>query len=141
WAHLALVSGRNTPIFVQIAAPRAAAMSVDFANQLRRVRWLNKTSAAVSEILNELRPFERIERWHVLSAAVVLLMAFALGSNKHGYEAQFNPKSFRIQTIPALETIKGLRVFTSDQWGDYLIYRFYPDQQGFIDGRSDFYGN
>jgi hypothetical protein len=26
-----------------------------------------------------------------------------------------------------------------DQWGDYLIYRFYPEMKVFIDGRSDFY--
>lgn len=29
---------------------------------------------------------------------------------------------------------------TSDQWGDYLIFRLYPSQRVFIDGRSDFYG-
>jgi hypothetical protein len=34
----------------------------------------------------------------------------------------------------------GRRIFTSDQWGDYLIYRFYPQVRVFIDGRSDFYG-
>jgi hypothetical protein len=32
------------------------------------------------------------------------------------------------------------RVFTSDQWGDYLIYHGWPQQKVFIDGRSDFYG-
>ncbi len=34
-----------------------------------------------------------------------------------------------------------MRVFTSDQWSDYLIYRFYPSQRVFMDGRSDLYGN
>ncbi len=32
------------------------------------------------------------------------------------------------------------RVLTSDQWADYLIYRFYPRERVFFDGRSDFYG-
>jgi hypothetical protein len=32
------------------------------------------------------------------------------------------------------------RILTSDQWGDYLIYRLYPRQRVFFDGRSDFYG-
>jgi len=36
--------------------------------------------------------------------------------------------------------LKGRRIFTSDQWADYLIYRYYPDLKVFIDGRSDFYG-
>ena len=32
------------------------------------------------------------------------------------------------------------RIFTHDQWGDYLIYRLYPQTKVFMDGRSDFYG-
>jgi hypothetical protein len=32
------------------------------------------------------------------------------------------------------------RILTSDQWGDYLIFRLYPRQRVFFDGRSDFYG-
>ena len=32
------------------------------------------------------------------------------------------------------------RIFTSDSWGGYLIYRLYPSAKVFIDGRSDFYG-
>ena len=31
------------------------------------------------------------------------------------------------------------RILTTDQWGDYLIYRLYPRQKVFVDGRSDFY--
>jgi hypothetical protein len=30
-------------------------------------------------------------------------------------------------------------VLTTDQWGDYLIYRLHPRYRAFIDGRSDFY--
>jgi len=36
--------------------------------------------------------------------------------------------------------IDGRRVFTNDEWGDYLIYKLYPKQRVFVDGRSDFYG-
>jgi hypothetical protein len=32
------------------------------------------------------------------------------------------------------------RIFTEDQWGDYLIWRLYPADKVFVDGRSDFYG-
>jgi hypothetical protein len=32
------------------------------------------------------------------------------------------------------------RIFTKDQWGGYLIYRFGGRTKVFIDGRSDFYG-
>ena len=33
------------------------------------------------------------------------------------------------------------RIFTNDEWGDYLIYRLYPRTLVFVDGRSDFYGD
>jgi hypothetical protein len=36
--------------------------------------------------------------------------------------------------------IEGKRVLTTDEWSDYLSYRFYPKQRVFFDGRSDFYG-
>ena len=32
------------------------------------------------------------------------------------------------------------RILTSDQWADYLIFRLYPQQRVFFDGRSDFFG-
>jgi hypothetical protein len=36
--------------------------------------------------------------------------------------------------------VSARRVLTTDQWGDYLIYRLYPRCRVFVDGRSDFYG-
>ena len=27
-----------------------------------------------------------------------------------------------------------------EQWGDYIIYSYYPRQKVYVDGRSDFYG-
>jgi hypothetical protein len=32
------------------------------------------------------------------------------------------------------------RLFTMDQWGDYILYKQWPNQKVFVDGRSDFYG-
>jgi hypothetical protein len=32
------------------------------------------------------------------------------------------------------------RLLTPDQWGDYIIYTFYPRQKVYVDGRSDFIG-
>ena len=32
------------------------------------------------------------------------------------------------------------KIFTSDQWGDYLTYRFYPRIRIFVDGRNDLFG-
>jgi len=32
------------------------------------------------------------------------------------------------------------RVFSSDQWSDYLIFQLYPSVRVYFDGRSDFFG-
>ena len=55
------------------------------------------------------------------------------------FRSEFDPRHFPAGAIPALRT-PGARIFSSDQWGDYLIYRLYPDINVFVDGRSDFYG-
>ncbi len=60
---------------------------------------------------------------------------------KPAFQAQFDPHTFPVAAIPLIESAGASRIFTYDQWGDYLIYRLYPSQQVFIDGRSDFYGS
>ena len=59
---------------------------------------------------------------------------------KPSWTAEFPPVRFPAMACDSLgERLKGRRVLSTDQWGDYLIYRFYPEQKVFIDGRSDFY--
>jgi hypothetical protein len=43
--------------------------------------------------------------------------------------------------VEALKRMPQLRIFTNDEWGDYLIWRLYPTDKVFVDGRSDFYGS
>jgi hypothetical protein len=83
---------------------------------------------------------ERLPRAYVLSGLSTLLMAVLFVGNAKGFEAQFNPESFPIQAIPLVEQSAARRIFTYDQWADYLIYRLYPNRPVFMDGRSDFFG-
>ena len=53
--------------------------------------------------------------------------------------SEVDPRVFPVRAIKNVRA-PGARIFTSDQWGDYLIYRLYPEIQVFVDGRSDFYG-
>jgi hypothetical protein len=74
-----------------------------------------------------------------VAAATVLAVAPRLAS------AEFPAARF---PVAAVERNAGLlapgaampRILTSDQWADYLIYRLYPAQRVYFDGRSDFYG-
>jgi hypothetical protein len=72
------------------------------------------------------------------------MLAMALILNARAGETNWTAEFPRLQ-FPALacdtlgERLQGRRVLSTDQWGDYLIYRFYPNTSVFIDGRSDFY--
>jgi hypothetical protein len=69
------------------------------------------------------------------------LAAALLNSGPARWRADYAPEKFPQAALAHTEEyIVGRRVFTSDQWGDYLIYHYYPRVRVFIDGRSDFYG-
>lgn len=140
WAHLALVSARNIPIFLMITAPWIASMLQDTLTSIAVGAWPRRMSSAVSEICRELRPLERIERVHLVSVLAVFVMAYLAAKGNPKLEAEFPSKNFPVEAIPVIEARKTSHIFTYDQWGDYLIYRLYPSTKVFFDGRSDFYG-
>ncbi len=141
WAHLALVSGRNIPFYLLVAAPPIACMLKDSLSALWRFPALARIGEACSEIGSEFQRFERVERWYPTSAAVLLVVALLLGSSRPAYSAQFKPESFPVTAISRLEHVQFSRLFTYDQWADYLIYVRYPSLKIFMDDRSDFYGS
>ena len=85
---------------------------------------------------------DRLPRLHLFSAAAIALLAAVLYAPQppESFQATQDPKDF-----PSKQPMCWLRdgydrIFTSDIWGGYLIYRLYPKAKVFIDGRSDFYG-
>ncbi|HEY1946866.1 MAG TPA: hypothetical protein VGG97_07660 [Bryobacteraceae bacterium] len=141
WAHLALVAGRNIPFFLMVAAPPVACLLQDVILRSIRASLLGSFFSNLHEICSELRIFERVRRVHVLSALAVLSVAVLFTSGQKGFEGEFNSESFPHQAISVIESSSAKRIFTYDQWGDYLIYRLYPSRKVFMDGRSDFYGD
>jgi hypothetical protein len=140
WIHLALLSGRNIPLFMIIAAPVVAPLLQHLLSGLRPLRYLGVVLTTVSEICEELKPLERAPRAYLLSGLGTLALAGLFANGAKGFEAQFKPESFPVQAIPLVERSAAKRIFTYDQWGDYLIYRLYPKKRVFVDGRSDFFG-
>jgi hypothetical protein len=140
WAHFALLSARHIPLFLVVAAAPVAALLDHAIQRLRHVAVLSDAAATAAEICEELAAMERPGRLHVLSAAAVVLLAFLFAAGKEPFTPQFDADSFPAQAVPFLQARAASRVYTYDQWGDYLIYRLYPAQRVFFDGRSDFYG-
>ena len=145
WAHAALVSARHIPIFMIVTAPILAAAADAGLRQLPAApvaTWLRRAAAGFGRIMQETSETDAIGRWHLVSVATVaLLAAIVYAPNPpQRFRAEFDPKRFPAGAMSTLERYPSARVFTFDQWGDYLIYRLYPRFRVFLDGRSDYYG-
>jgi hypothetical protein len=137
-ALAALRSARHVPLFAVAAAPVIA----DECAALWRSFALSRGRRAPVRIFwdsgQDLCRRGAVTPW----AAVLGALVFAL---RIAPVRDFPAVSFPVAAItasePLLTAFPGTpRILTSDQWGDYLIFRLYPHQRVFFDGRSDFYG-
>jgi len=137
WGFASLRSARHIPFFCIAAAPAIAAECALWwrgiadraaATTARRIFW---------DLGRELGEAPRVSAWLAAGAA----MALAASGVAADFPAAHFP-SVAVERNQALLDPPGAypRVLTSDQWADYLIFRFYPRQRVFFDGRSDFYG-
>ena len=146
WAHLALLSRRNVPIFAIIAAPVVALALQEWLTLAPAggvAAWLRKTAAMAQSFAGEVDETDRIGRLHLTSAmaALVLIALFYAPNAPAKCRAEYDPKLYPAKALAVLRKPELAKsIFTGDQWGDYLIYRLYPNTKVFVDGRSDFYG-
>jgi hypothetical protein len=145
WAHGALAASRNMPIFALLAAPPVAAMIDAGLKRLASANvagWLRSAARRFNRMAADTAVTDALGRWHVVSAAGALAVAALLlaPNPPRRFRAEFDPRSFPAAAIETLRAYPAARIFTYDQWGDYLIYRCYPPGKVFVDGRSDYYG-
>jgi hypothetical protein len=145
WAHGALLATRNIPLFVIVAVPPVAAMVAEWlgrASEFNVAGWFPAAARKFNAVAADMTQTDKIGRWHIVSAAGVLIVAALLFSPHppDKFRAEFDPKHYPAAAVSVIANDPGARVFTPDQWGDYLIYRLYPNTRVFVDGRSDFYG-
>jgi len=159
--HLSLVIVRNMPIYVIAAAPIIAAPMVAWLKALAEApvaEWIKIVFANIVEIGEELVPLERPWRLHAASVVVMAAVCLAMASPKAGlkFKPSYDPKGYPEKPLAAMNPAwlnrasdgtprhlfePGQRIFTHDEWGDYLIYKLSPRGfKVFVDGRSDFYG-
>jgi hypothetical protein len=137
WAHAALVSARHIPLFAILVAPAVAGEASRLWRDWALGRPAHSVAAILERVGRDLAPgFARASPWAAAGLAAVILATPAAH-----WPRDFPARKFPVEIVgrrgPALA---GARIFTSDQWADYLIYRFYPEQRVYFDGRSDFYG-
>ena len=147
WAHLALVAVRNTPIFMIVASVPVAMMLQQMVVELPEknlANWLRLGAARLQRFAADFGETDSIPRIHIASAAAVALLAalFYAPNAPAKCRAEYDRTQYPAKAIAMLRTAGASdTIFTEDAWGGYLIYKLYPANKVFIDGRSDFYGS
>jgi hypothetical protein len=145
WAHAALFSARNIPLYVLVAAPAIAQALAEAACALSGAsiaEWCKRSMRSFLDFGAEMGVMDRIPRLYLVSVCGFAFVAFlmyspaATGNLSATYDAAAYPE--RAMQTDAIRNARA--IFTDDEWGDYLIYRLYPKIKVFVDGRSDFYG-
>lgn len=134
WASLTSV--RHVPIFMLVAAPIVAvelsALWVKFVAPLGR----DSVYRILDEVSHKLGAGARTP-----SAWVAAFVLFVATSGAITWPRDFEKSLFPVELVSRQSAqLATARVFTTDQWGGYLVYRNHPRQKVFIDGRHNYYG-
>jgi hypothetical protein len=147
WAHMTLQSKRHVAIaavvLIPIIAEQWSKLSREAGDLLAagedpwRVRW--------RALRERYRAFLAVDRQLpgliVYPLALTFLLVAANGSwTDPLIPAHFDAKKYPVAAADFIANqLPTGHVYAHDQYGSYLIYRFYPRLKVFVDGRSDFY--
>jgi hypothetical protein len=151
WAHLALFSVRNIPIFAVVSAPGIGLAMRDWlrlADSRWPLDWRGKVAASLLEPetgLGIIASDRNRSRWHLAPCVAVLALGWFVShpGRLRALHADFDRSCFPTDAATFLshhEPLPAVRLYASWQWGGYLIYRLWPSVPVFDDGRTDFYG-
>jgi len=123
---MSLQSARHIPLFLIVAAPAIAMVASEKLRTIKSAEDLGEKCVA------RLSP---ISVW-----PVVFLAAVAGLTDSSTWPTDLSAKHFPREMVHQYrDLLTSTRVFSTDQWGDYLLWANYPKQRVFIDGRSDFF--
>jgi hypothetical protein len=105
--------------------------------------WVRRASENFDRLAAEIDLTDRLPRIHLTSILAVVAVAVLMYAPNppQKFRADFDPNGYPAKALafmggPGIHN----RIFTHDEWGDYLIYKLYPTKV-FVDGRSDMYGD
>ena len=149
WSHLALFSVRNIPIFAVVSAPGiglAMREWLEYVGSCHPLHWPGKIGANLAELETGLRIIANShgrKHWHLAPCLTVLAAALLLShpGRVRALHAEFDRNRFPADAATFISLKDSpVRLYSSWQWGGYLIYRLWPSVRVFDDGRTDFYG-
>ena len=140
WGFAALRSARHVPLYAVAAAPLIAQECAAWWARAAERHPARSAVRILWELSQEFGRSRRMTLWTPALGALALWMALPQAGLADFPEARF-PVAAVARNLGRLRPPDAMpRILTSDQWADYLIFRLYPRQRVFFDGRSDFYG-
>ena len=132
FGYAGLRSARLVPIFALVAAPI-------FAEHLWHILETRGWTAALQSAPRISRSMALVN-WLLLS--VILLAAVMRIGMVIGNQAAVERAKFPAAAVDFVQSQKlAGPLYNAYGWGGYLIWRLYPEQRVFIDGRADVYGD
>jgi hypothetical protein len=121
---------------------------LEHAGSLWPTQWMGKATRNLEELEMGLRTIANRDqrgRMHLAPCFAFLALALLLAHPGHTktLRAEFDRNQFpvdAVEVLPRLGVRPATRLYSSWQWGGYLIYRLWPSINVFDDGRTDFYG-
>jgi hypothetical protein len=147
WGHMTLQSERHVTLAAVVLAPIIAEQLSSLIAEVtdRAAKGARTKARAIRAIRSWYRETMAINRQltGAFVYAVVLIFILVLPGSRLAeklLQPRFNPNRFPVAAADFVSQTKpDGKMYASDQFGGYLIYRLYPQFQVFIDGRSDFY--
>ena len=133
----ALRSARMLPVSALLLLPLAAGSITEMLRSARVSRSFRSKLNSFLEYGDRLRAFDRKAAGYALMPVLAVALLVTLQASQLAFPADQFPvaASAEVAKLPL-----DARVFSSDKFGGYLIYRFNGERKVFFDGRSDFYG-
>lgn len=133
FGYASLRSARHIPLFALVAGPIISRHLEHFA---RSKGW----TTLFSTTANRTRPGFALLNW--ITLLIVILGATLKINTSLTNNAAAQSKFFPVAAVDWMQSegISG-RIYNLYEWGGYLIWRLYPQQQVYIDGRADVYGD
>ena len=139
WAHESLSSVRHITIYVGLAAPMVALEATLLWRNWADGAPRKSIRAIVDQISADMLAGGRqSSAWPAIALVTLAFVPIAHIQWPTDFPAYIFPTKMVAKHAAQLKNAS--RVLTTDQWADYLIYRNYPTQRVYFDGRSDFYG-
>ncbi|MCC6293568.1 MAG: hypothetical protein IT164_13035 [Bryobacterales bacterium] len=137
WAHQSLTSARHITLFAALAGPLVAIEATRLWEQATAGGGRKSVRTILHSLSLDLSAGMRWSSvWPLLFVGALLAVDEPVRWPRNFPEAKF-PVALIEKHAPL---VRDARLLTSDQWGDYILFHYWPQQKVFVDGRSDFYG-